>query len=757
MKKEAFFSQKDTAQSLYTMQGLHYLDEGGQLDKAVASFHAALEQNQKDATALAGLALSYRGLQNFEKCLAYFDLAIDCDPRNQHIVLQRCLTQFRLGQDDIAWTDFDRVMDDILANKLAPDYVLSFFTIPDCLIKTGKFSSLATNQARKLCQVLAFLREQSVTGIALHATVMEMMLHLCENRGSQACHLLPVALNPSDISSLGIRLDAVSNVLASQRIGCCTGKTLLHFIKTLAYTVEGIAEENGPLDQHLCISIVGLLARIRSTRVLEIIRDQKMTVSDLPVDIMIDLFNFAGPEIEAQFRAGPCPSQIKSNLFIEICNLCFHGNDSQDIEAAFNRNPQLVLRLRNLVSAERVALMHQLDQSQFNLISSGNRAMAIRFVMAMAELNLLFFGARNAFYVSGKAFLSQAYVAAFGHILFVEMLLRAEAMGMVPRIPRELVCRSGAAANQTVLEIFTSNGFEIIDRPEPALGSHEWQITYYCTADDQPTIWYDFYDQAQCILQANNARPCLKLPPAWIERGQTWLSQKGVGASDHVCVFHCRESSFWTNLHNAFMNSRNADVQSYAAGLNYLLTQGSCIFRIGDPGMSPMVGLEDANFHDLTNLEKDEEWLVFYLLYRANLFIGTNSGPAGVVNLFDTPALLTNWFPLNAPALNLNGRCWIVPKLVETKSGLASLQTMHLDPLSTTNFVTDPFKLIELSPNDLLEAITEIWQRQHGSFCEQPDMPALVERLHKVWNLYHPGRVNIPHSFLRRYGSTLVP
>ena len=176
--------------------------------------------------------------------------------------------------------------------------------------------------------------------------------------------------------------------------------------------------------------------------------------------------------------------------------------------------------------------------------------------------------------------------------------------------------------------------------------------------------------------------------------------------------------------------------------------------------MSKIVGLEHERYIDLT-AEDQPGWLDFFLLKRANLFIGTNSGPASVANIFETDCLLTNWFPLNVNIPNVKKNSFIMPKLLHHGGQWVPLDRMLEDPWGTRELIggtsarDDPI-LIENQSDDIRAAIDEIRQRQQGNFVFKRKTLSIERKINSIWNRHIPWDLNIPHSFLRTHATALL-
>lgn len=84
--------------------------------------------------------------------------------------------------------------------------------------------------------------------------------------------------------------------------------------------------------------------------------------------------------------------------------------------------------------------------------------------------------------------------------------------------------------------------------------------------------------------------------------------------------------------------ARGADIKDYYLAIDYLIQKGFHVFRIGD---NSMPDCKREGLTDLAHIEH-ESFIDLYLIQKAFLFIGTQSGPAYATHLFKTDLLATN-------------------------------------------------------------------------------------------------------------------
>ncbi len=724
--------------------GFELLDQGNHLVEAIAAFEAGLKSGPQAATALFGLGMAYRGLKDFASCLANFERALGRAPHFWPARLQLCLTHLRLGDVASAHQVFGPV-EDASADGRPPSAQMALWFCRSVLAIGGQTAFLGEH-APSLRRILGSANSASLEPADVKLKhVVEACLALCENEMNAAGHRLERGLSEPFPVAL---FQVLVAFLSQQRIGKASGKNVRAFIQELGPALGAYISAHP--DSHRLSFLVELVVLVRERRALALLLEQGLALLAQKPAVLAGLLYLEPERLLAEIKTWR-PQAREHDPFLGLCWLGL-SRPRPDALASYMAH----FAGNSSDPSQASGLLGCLHEFCFHLISSGQRHYGRRMIQVMAAVHTFYFGNADPFFRNGQGYLTVDWVSAFGHIIFLEMLLRAEKIGMGPRIPRRIACRPSDAANPAVATLLRTHGFEFMTVPD-SNEPRRSQMLYIHAPDGTTHYFMDFMNGIQEQLLRLPSAPCLRLPDAWCRDGAAWLERHGIAAHDRVCVFHCRESTFWTNLYNAFLNARNATLRAYLPALNFLLEQGFVVIRLGDRGMVP-APLSHERFHDLSQAEGMPDWLDFYLCQRADLFLGTNSGPSGVASVFARPCLLTNWFPMNVHISQLNPQNLVMPKLVRTPNGVANLTTMLEDPFSSTDFVerTPSHELVENSPQELLEAVMEMTKRLDGTFVADPELCALERRVQSIWLKHIPWRITMPHSFLSRYGRQLA-
>lgn len=730
-----------------TCRGYELLKEGNQLSDARKAFEEAVSINCQNGAAHAGLGICFRGLQDLEESIACFKQATVNCPENPAILLEYIFTQLRAQYDVDALDNFIRLCSLIRIHHLPQDCADKFVDVTTTLFLRGKSDCLLNDHSEQLLFLItSLIKHKQLKWNDSEAATLSLVISVHRDRSSEIQQLIRGSLATQSNEKFAISLALLKQMLEKVRIGGASSNTLRECVRALTLELHSNLKDNQSLSHTNRVAVLCLLGRMRDKSVLKTASNLDINFESIPDNFIVELMSYSVPTITTGFSDFRISDK---SVFRRIVQHCFNEL-THSIKQAFSEDAYLIQLIKALNNEQQEDLTFKLHQSSYNCISSGYRKIGVKFTQALAETNKIIFGTYDCFTRNGPSYITADWVSAFGHIVFLEILLRLESAGLGPKLPRTILCYDSDLANPDCKIFLQENGFEFVTPKEVPTEPRRWQMDYIALDDNTVLDFMTFMNQAQATILDQCLPPFLKLPEEWLERGKQWLNLKGVTADDHVAVIHCRESSFWPNLNNLFVNARNADITNYQSTIEYLLGNQFHVFRIGDKGHSPIPDIEHPAFYDLTQTPMRERWLDYYLLHRAELFIGTNSGPAGVANVFGTPCLLTNWYPLHTHISMLNPKTYIMPKLLRRTGQLLNLQEMLEDPYSSAEHIDcEGIHLVNNTSAELLEATRDMLSQLAGDLQENHD--SAEEELQACWSQHFPWSIKLPPSFMKKY------
>lgn len=354
-------------------------------------------------------------------------------------------------------------------------------------------------------------------------------------------------------------------------------------------------------------------------------------------------------------------------------------------------------------------------------------------------------------------YLEPDWTMAFGHIALMELREVGAKAGLALPLPKLVFLPDYVCPNPALPELLMCNGYDVkaqrhaISVDKKALSMAEYgRLAKIHTNASRQTV-----SSLQSQVQRVTVDGVIKIPDQWEKRGTAYLQALGVDETSTVIVLHCRDGNFCVNLHSANESSRNVTLESYLPTIEYFLNkENHYVIRLGDKNMVP-ISLRHERLIDCTSLGKEHAYLSYYLLKRADYFIGTNSGPAAVAQMFKTRCFLTNWFPLGVEIHDFYGCISVYPKTISKGGRLVSLSDMMSEPLAGNHHPESivagaDYSMNENTPDEILDAVIHDYEGR-----DTISEPRLRDIAQQIWNRHHSEYMPIADSFLRKYSALI--
>jgi len=124
---------------------------------------------------------------------------------------------------------------------------------------------------------------------------------------------------------------------------------------------------------------------------------------------------------------------------------------------------------------------------------------------------------------------------------------------------------------------------------------------------------------------------------------RNYLNILGLNSNDwYVCV-HAREEGF-SLVDDYIQKHRNVNIENYNKSIEYILSLGGWVIRLGDKSMKKMNMTHDRLI-DYPHSNFKNEMLDVLLCKQAKFILGSTSGICSVASLLGTPCAITNLLP----------------------------------------------------------------------------------------------------------------
>jgi putative glycosyltransferase (TIGR04372 family) len=236
-----------------------------------------------------------------------------------------------------------------------------------------------------------------------------------------------------------------------------------------------------------------------------------------------------------------------------------------------------------------------------------------------------------------------------------------------------------------------------------------------------------------------------------------------------ICL-HVRDSAFASQFFNnsSHQTFRNCEIETFLNASEVLANRGYVVFRTGVKVNKNLVS-DNPRVVDYATNGMRSEFLDIYLGAKASFVISTASGWDSVPTIFRRPTLKVNVLPVCAYD-NLSFPHLIVPKVLcdiasKEPSSLFQILDRGVERLYDTDGYTNAgLEIRDLSPEELVEAVTEMAQRVEGTFVETPEQKEMQAKLKHILSThpklqpspnYYPIRAQFASCFLSRYPNFL--
>ena len=128
------------------------------------------------------------------------------------------------------------------------------------------------------------------------------------------------------------------------------------------------------------------------------------------------------------------------------------------------------------------------------------------------------------------------------------------------------------------------------------------------------------------------------LPSYYHEFGEAFCRKHGIDLRRPLIVMHVRDKGYHGIARQSF---RDSSVETYHAAVDYLLSRGYQVIRIGDMAM-PKLGATAPDYFELPFLDGYQHELDPFLIARSRFMIGCQSGPCAFARALGVPILTVN-------------------------------------------------------------------------------------------------------------------
>ncbi len=290
----------------------------------------------------------------------------------------------------------------------------------------------------------------------------------------------------------------------------------------------------------------------------------------------------------------------------------------------------------------------------------------------------------------------------------------------------------------------------------------------------------DFYQESTALDREGlliNFPPSLNFSEIEMAVGKDFLSENNISNRDKFVCLNVRDSSFLARSKNlgwsksrdwSYHNYRDSDINTYVAAADALAEMGYTVFRMGAIVEKPLISKHSRVIDYATNGMRTE-FLDIFLGAHCAFCVSTGSGWDSIPQIFRRPSLYVNNVPIFPPACVVRDLL-IYPKTLHCNSTKTDLRLDEIigrkvhSLFFSADYADTEVAIMDMSPAELVAAVTEMAARVEGTFVETPEQKQMQAKLKHVFSThpklqptpnYYPIRAEFASCFLSRYPNFL--
>ncbi len=202
----------------------------------------------------------------------------------------------------------------------------------------------------------------------------------------------------------------------------------------------------------------------------------------------------------------------------------------------------------------------------------------------------------------------------------------------------------------------------------------------------------------------------LKIHDAYETEGTELLKKLGLSRGDWFVCVHARESSY---LGDTQRENMNQSISNYFAAIEHITARGGYVIRMGDAGTTKLPPMDRVI--DYAHSPHRSDFADLYLCAKAKFFLGSRSGLSLVPQMFNTPLLRANFWPITPHDANNLGLTLYAKAYSHEKGRCLTMREVLADPNLCYREWDDEYRqigltLVENTPEEILDGVIEMFE-----------------------------------------------
>lgn len=329
---------------------------------------------------------------------------------------------------------------------------------------------------------------------------------------------------------------------------------------------------------------------------------------------------------------------------------------------------------------------------------------------------------------------------------YLDTHLKARILGLCPNTRIILTFKkSDLILNKVMLEYWKKyvtviSSDEGIEKLKPIMPYVEEDLSFTANINGKAV----YIEHAKSVVQKEwekaGKAPLLELTSEDKEFGWSQLEKMGIPRGSWFVSVHVRDAGYKQGSHLADDSDsyRNADIDTYLMAMKTIVDRGGYVIRVGDSNMKTMPQMKGVFDYALSDMRSNR--LDVFLFSQCRFFVGVSSGPILSPILFGTPAIMTNFMPVDGRPHASN--CLYMPKLLRynDKNRLATFNEILSTDIgrmfNNEGYVRNNIGVIDNTSEEINDVVVEMMDVLDKKLTYTQEDNELQEKLNVLYRQY---------------------
>ena len=263
----------------------------------------------------------------------------------------------------------------------------------------------------------------------------------------------------------------------------------------------------------------------------------------------------------------------------------------------------------------------------------------------------------------GITVLPAGYGKAIGNLAILDLIIKAQRLGLLEPSRLILPARPGQSANESLLKILSKH-IKVVRQDAGIAAVKDFEgygeVGGAIVLNSKTRHFWEASHTIQKEWERQKLAPIFSDSEEGQRNALDYLKKFGFRDGDWYVCLHVRTAEKYDDE----WSLRNANINHYYPAIKRIVESGGWVIRMGGPELAGIPQIDRSI--DFAKSADRSECLDISLIAGCRFFFGTASGLAHVATMFGKPSLLTNWMPWGI--MPWGSRDLIIPKLLRDRA-----------------------------------------------------------------------------------------